>query len=200
MGVEKRMDNKNTHVRLYTQQSDEIINQLKLKGHHTAKMKFIKEKYGEVAPIFVDAYNWYVSNAEKIVTRPKEAESAIWTFKEPKNIEEHRGHQILEILVPIEKAVFFRMKDWNKRINLNYIGETLKEEQAFNQKISKFGINYSGDVIRTPFYPQLKNELIKSWQNLFRYDSEVKKHGDLMFFDMQAGIWCLEWDWVKKIL
>lgn len=200
MGVEKRMDNKNRKVKLYTQQSDNIVNQLKSNGYHIAKMKFIKEKYGEVAPVFVEAYNWYVSNAEKIVPRSNDEESAIWAFREIKNIENHSGHKILEIHVPIEKSVFFKMEDWNKRINLSYIGKTLEEEKSFNKKILKYGINYSGDVISTPFYPQLKDELIKSWENLFRYDNEVKELGDMQFSDMQAGIWRLEWDWVKKIL
>lgn len=198
MGVEKRMDHKSTHLKLYTQQSDVIVKQLELNGYHTAKMKFIKEKYGEVAPVFVDAYQWYVSNAEKIVPRPKEAESGIWLYKDPRNLEQHEGHQILEVRVPVEEAVFFRMKDWNKRLNLNYIGKTQEEETEFHEKLSKYGINYSGDVFQTPFYPQLKDALIKSWQNLFRYDGEVKERGDLMFSDMQAGIWRLEWDWVKK--
>ncbi len=74
------MDNKHIYVTLYTVQTDSIVEQLKQNGYHTAKMKFIKEKYGEVAPVFVDAYKWYTLNAEKIVPRPKEAESAVWCF------------------------------------------------------------------------------------------------------------------------
>lgn len=200
MGVEKRMDNKYTQVTLYTLQSHGIIEQLKQKGYHTAKMKFIKEKYGEVASVFVDAYKWYTFNAEQIVYRPKEAETAVWGYRELKYIEKHSGCQVLELLVPIEKVVFFRMRDWNKRLNLRYIGKTPEEEELYNQKLLKHGVGYEGDVFLTPFYPQLKRELTKSWKNLFRYDSQVKEEGDMLFPDMQAGLWRLEWEWVEKIL
>lgn len=200
MGGEKRMDNKCTQVTLYTIQTDSVLEQLKHNGYHTAKMKFIKEKYGEVAPTFVDAYKWYTFNAEHIVPRPEEAESAIWSFRDPIYIEKHNGCQILQLFVPIENAVFFRMSDWNKRLNLRYIGKTSEEEDSYNQKLLQYGVDYEGNVFLTSFYPQLKSELIKSWHNLFRYDSLVKEQGDLLFPDMQAGFWKLEWDWVQKIL
>jgi hypothetical protein len=200
MGVEKRMDNKHIYVTLYTVQPDSILNNLKQSGYHTAKMQFIKEKYAEVAQVFVDAYKWYTHNAEKIVPRPPDAESAVWCYKDPKYIEKHEGYKILRLYVPVEKAVFFRMSDWNKRLNLRYIGKTLQEEDSYNQKLLKYGVDYEGNVYLTSFYPQLKSELIKSWQNLFRYDELVKEQGDLLFDDMQAGIWHLEWEWVQEIL
>lgn len=200
MGVEKRMDNKCAQITLYTPQSDVVVKKLKENGYHTAKMKFIREKYGEVAPIFINAYQWYTSNAQHIVSRPEGAESAIWAYKELTNIERHSGQQILEIHIPIEKAVYFRMSDWNKRLNLRYIGKTSQEEDLYKQKLTQYGIKYEGDVYLTPYYPQLKDKLIKSWKNLFQYDSEVKEKEDLLFSDMQAGIWRLEWEWVKRIL
>lgn len=200
MGVEKRMDNKDRKVTLYSIQTENVLKQLKKNGYHTSKMKFIKEKYGEVATTFVDAYKWYVSNAEKIVPRPVEAESAVWGYGDPKYIEKHSECQVLQLHVPVEKAVFFRMIDWNKRLNLRYIGKNQQEEDSYNQKIVQHGVDYEGNVFLTPFYPQLKGELIKSWNNLFRYDNLVKEKGDLLFPDMQAGFWCLELEWIQKIL
>ncbi len=200
MGVEKRMDNKHIYVTLYTMQSSDIVKQLKQNGFHSAKMQFIKEKYGEVSQVFVDAYNWYTYNAEKIVPRPHEAESAVWCYRNPKYIEMHSGYEILKLNVPAEKAVFFRMSDWNKRLNLRYIGKTPKDEDAYNKKLSEHGVDYEGNIYLTPFYPQLKSVLTKSWQNLFAYDTLVKEHGDLLFDDMQAGVWRLELEWVQEVI
>lgn len=199
MGVEKGMDNKCTQVVLYTIQTSDVLKKLKENGYHVAKMNFIKEKYGDVAPVFVDAYKWYACNAEKIVPRPDEAESGVWSFRDPSYIEKHSGSHVLQIEAPIDKAVFFRMSDWNKRLNLRYIGKSSQEEDSYNQNLSRYGIGYEGDVYLTSFYPQLKNQLVKSWENLFMYDSQIKETGDLLFQDMQAGFWKLEWDWVKKI-
>lgn len=200
MGVEKRMDNQCIQVTLYSPQPYSIVEKLKQEGYHTAKMQFIKEKYGDAAPVFVDAYRWYAINAEKIVQRPHEAESAVWCYSDLKYIEMHSGYQILQLLVPVEKAVFFKMADWNKRLNLRYIGRTSQEEDAYNQKLLRYGVDYEGNVYLKPFYPQLKNELVKSWQNLFRYDNQVKEQGNLLFNDMSAGLWRLEWEWVQNIL
>lgn len=191
-------------VKVWTKQHAGILTALEEGGRYVVKKEYIQQKMGENSRIYFEVYNWYRNAAEKIVPapddRPPDAESAVWCYRNPKYIEKHDEYKILKLNVPAEKAVFFRMSDWNKRLNLRYIGNTSQEEDSYNQKISKYGVDYEGSVYLTSFYPQLKNELIKSWQNLFRYDKLVKEQGDLLFDDMQAGVWHLELEWVQEII
>ena len=67
--------------------------------------------------------------------------------------------------------------------------------------LEKQGINYEGDLFRKPFYPQLKQEVIKSWQNLFRFHQPIvdalHQGSELPIKDIQAAIWKLPKDWIK---
>lgn len=182
---------------LYTVQTDAVVQKLTREGRHCAKLHFIAEKYGDTAEVFLQAYRWYVQRAQELVPKCPESESAIWTFADAAYLEQHPGSTLLALEVPVECAVFFRMSDWNKVLNLRYIGETPQDEQAFSARLEKHGVNYEGDVFTTPFYPQLKAELTKSWTRLFRYDSAVKQEGEILFPDLQAGLWYLDKNWIR---
>ena len=190
-----------TTVILYSSQPDAIAQQIKQGQTHHAKMQNIREKYGkEVAPIFTSAYQWFIRHAEQIIPRPDEAESAIWAYGHLRYMEEHEGFKILTLSVPVDQAIFFSMADWNKILNQRYIGLSDQENQAFSDKLTKQGISYEGDVFRKPFYPQLKQEIMKSWQNLFRFHTptqEALRLGEeAPIKDMQAALWALPTSWL----
>lgn len=199
MGTEERVDCQYNQITLYTVQTDDVIHHLREQGYHYVKLEYIVRKYQEVSTVFLQAYSWYTENAQRILPKPKQAESAIWSFCDINYLERHPGCQILKLSVPIESAVFFRMSDWNKVLNLRYIGDSKEDEANFAEKLARYGIRYEGDVYTTPFYPHLKKELINSWQNLFQYDRQVKETGSSLYSDMQAGLWYLDRQWIQQI-
>lgn len=190
------MDCKSGYIELYTAQLNAIADSIKDGHSHYVKMKYIEEKYKEVKGVFLNAYGWYVRQASAIVEKPEQAESAVWTFINERYAEMHPGYTVIRLKVPVREAVFFRMSDWNKILNLRYVGRTKAEEDQYSEKLEKYGVKYEGDVYQTPFYPQLKAELVASWANLFRFDHEVKNGGFPEFEDMQAGLWCIKKEWV----
>lgn len=190
------MDCKHNTVTVYTAQPDSIVARLMERGRHYAKLALIAEKYGEAGAVFLRAYEWYVHSAQQIVPRPPEAESAVWTFRNPRYMERHPGHRVLALRVPAGQAVFFRMRDWNQILNLRFIGETEEEEAAFADRLARQGVRYEGDIYTTPFYPLLKKELLHSWSRLFRYDPQIKQGAEPPYPDMQAGLWYIDRDWV----
>lgn len=196
MGNEHRMA-----VTLYTSQIDEIAERIRAGQTHYAKMAFIKEKYGDVAKIFVDSYLWYAKQAELLVPREEDAESAIWAYQDLINIEEHQGSQIVPLNVPISEGVYFKMSDWFKILNFRYIGKSEAEEKGFADKLKAQGINYEGDVFMKPFYPALKKEVTQSWQNLFRFHEDVKQSlmagREIPIDDLQVGLWKVDPTWLK---
>lgn len=196
MGAERRMDYENHRIVLYSIQSSEVIGALKENGVHYAKTERIREKYDEVSKVFLSAYAWYKVNASLRLPRPPEAESAIWAYFNLKYIERAPEYAILKLSVPTDRAIFFRMEDWNKVLNLRFIGEDMEEERLFEKKLSRYGVKYEGDIYLQPFYPQLKQELIKSWNRLFRYNEVVRFGGVDIVPDVQAGMWELKADWV----
>lgn len=199
MGAEKRMDCHHNHITLYTAQSDEVVHHLLAEGCHYVKLEYIARKYGEVSAVFLQSYSWYTEHAQRILPKPKLAESAVWTFHDLRYLDRHPGCQILKLSVPLQYAIFFRMSDWNKILNRRYLGES-EEEAKFAEKLTHYGISYSGDVYTTPFYPHLKKELQDSWKNLFRYDQHIKETGTPLFPDMQAGLWYIDRQWLQELI
>ncbi|WP_242550722.1 DUF3841 domain-containing protein [Enterococcus hulanensis] len=192
------MDYKDHQVILYTSQNQIVIDKLLQNGRHVVERTFIKEKYGETSQVFLQAYSWYRQNAEQVVERPEDAESAIWTFLDMKYLDYSADSQILKLRVPLEKIVFFRMSDWNKILNLRLLG-TDEEQAVYYAKLKKFNIAYEGDVYTTAFYPHLKTELVQSWRKLFQYDKKIKETKELPFEDIQGGIWEIRSSWIESL-
>lgn len=193
------MDYSDNQVTLYTSQSQVVVDQLRQSGRHVVDAAFIKEKYGETAHVFLQAYSWYRQHASKIVERPRDADSAIWTFLNAKYLDYSADSRLIKLRVPIEKIVFFRMSDWNRILNLRLLG-TEEEQVKYSDKLKRYNVDYEGDVYTTAFYPHLKTELVCSWQKLFQYDDEIKATKQLPFEDIQGGIWEIQHNWVESFL
>lgn len=193
------MDYSDNQVTLYTSQSQVVVDKMLESGRHVVESAFIKEKYGEASQVFLQAYSWYRQKAATVVERPSDAESAIWTFLDVKYLDYSADSQIIKLSVPIDKVVFFRMSDWNKILNLRLLG-TEEEQAEYSEKLKKYQVAYEGDVYTTAFYPHLKTELVRSWQNLFQYDQAIKETKTLPFEDIQGGIWELRNDWIESFI
>ncbi len=181
-------------ITLYSAQPQVIADNIRQGNTHYAKLDSIREKYGEeVAPVFTQAYNWFVRQAEQIVPRPPEAESAIWVYHDLHLLEQHSGYEIMILDIPLTEVIFFSMSDWNKVLNQRFLALSDQEYTCFTKKLEKQGIIYEGDLFRKPFYPQLKQEVIKSWQNLFRFHQPIltalTQGSSLPIKDIQAAIW-----------
>lgn len=57
MGNSQGMDYSNNQVTLYTSQSRLVVDKLIKSGRHVVDNTFIKEKYGETAQVFLQAYS-----------------------------------------------------------------------------------------------------------------------------------------------
>lgn len=199
MGNTQRMDYQDNQVRLYTSQSNIVVEKLQASGRHCVAETFIREKYEETSHVFLQAYRWYRQQAAEIVERPADAESGIWTFLDVSYLDRSPDAQILQLQVPLEKVVFFRMSDWNKILNLRLLG-TEEEQRRYRDKLKTYAVPYEGDVYTTPFYPHLKRELTGSWEKLFQYDEDIKRNKILPFADFQGGLWEIRREWVVSYL
>lgn len=185
-------------VRLYASQAEIVWQTILRDGVTHSKAEYVRKKYGESAPVFLTAYEWYVRQAPRFVPKPEGAEFPYWAFQDQYLMEAGHSARILTLDVPIEEAVFFDMYDWNKVVQLKYIGETAAEEKAFQRELEGRGIN-TRDVMLTNFYPDLKYLTLDSWQRIFRHH-EAARQGDLQGIgSLQAGLWRIKKEWVLRV-
>jgi len=196
MGDKKRMDNKDNTIILYSSQSDTVIEALERDGICFSKREYVIKKYGETSPIFTSAYDWFVSQAEKYVSKPKEAEYPYWAFKDPYSVDQSSGNKILKLRVPLDEALFFDMYDWNKILCLKYMSENEADEAMFIRHLSDYGIRSESDIILSSFYPDLKRQVLDSWSRLFRHHENIKAGDYSGVGSVQAGLWMIRKNWI----
>lgn len=193
------MDPKDRTITLYSPQAGIVIETLKQDGVCFSRREYVQKKYGESAPIFLTAYDWFVRSASRYVPLPENAQYPYWAFADPKNVDTSAGNRVLKLKVPVREAVYFDLYDWNKILCLQYMGETEAEEKRFRNALADYGIRRESDILLTGFYPDLKRQVLESWERLFRRHEAISS-GDLSCIQsIQAGLWCLKKEWVEDM-
>ena len=141
MGVEKRMADRCNTIRLYSFQTDVVYQVLKRDGVCYSKEEYVRKKYKESAKVFINAYGWFVKEAQHIVPKPEGAEYPYWAFTDLYNVDQTGDGHVLTLDVPIGEAILFDMFDWTKIMQMHYIGENESEESAFSEELKNMGMS-----------------------------------------------------------
>lgn len=179
-------------IRLYALQADVVIDTINKDGVTFSKRQYVERKYHESAPIFLTAYDWYVKNAPKITPVPEGAEFPYWAFGDLYSIDTTAGGNLLTLDVPIGEVVLFDMYDWNTILQLRPLGAAQK---AICEQLESRGLN-ENKVMLSSFYPELKDEVYKSWQALFRHHDALIKGDEIEGVSLQAGLWRIKREWI----
>lgn len=182
-------------VQLYAVQAQPVLDAIERDGVCYSRAEYVRRKYEESAPIFLTAYGWYVREAEQLVPKPTGAEYPYWAFGELYNVDGSAGGQILRLCVPKEEAVFFDVRDWNKILQLSYIGESEAEERAFTAELERRGMNVN-QIMLTAFYPDWKKKIMESWKRLFRHHEAILTGDCSGVHSVQAGLWRIRKEWI----
>ena len=190
------MDTERGFVDLYSPQAEAVWQAVESEGTAFSRREYVRKKYGESAVIFLTAYDAYVREAEKIVTRPDETAYPYWAFASEDMVDRSGGARVMRLRVPVSEAVFFDQYDWYKVLRLSYIGETEADEEAFLRDLQMRGIRDSSEAVLKPFYPDVKRTIVSSWKRLFRHDADIRR-GDMSDVRaVQAGLWCVKKEWL----
>lgn len=182
-------------VTLYAAQAEPVWQAICRQGTAYSRAEYVQKKYGESAPVFLTAYDWFVSQLPRFVPKPPEAAYPYWAFTDPCLMERAGFAHILKLRLPIDQAVFFRPEDWNRILQMEYLAEDASAAR-FRQELKNRGLR-SADVMLSPFYPDLRSQIQESWQNLFRHHKAVLQ-GERPLKDLQAGLWCIQRSWVVE--
>lgn len=173
---------------MWTTQTKPVMDTLSRDGISYVKKQYVADKYGDTAWIFQEAYRFFMDKAKGIVEKPKEAQSPVWMFADKQWAVPTQDTYLLKLRVPRWEILLFDLRFWSKVLNLSYLG-TKEEEIKFEQKLTKMGAGHSMNVFQKPYYPQLKSEIIKSWDRLFDRGNE-----ELIY--VQGATWCIKKDWI----
>ncbi|MDO4265548.1 MAG: DUF3841 domain-containing protein [Eubacteriales bacterium] len=172
----------NGRLKLYTAQTKTVMDCIMETGVSRVKNAYIEKKYGESAWIFREAYTFFSAHMEKTVPRPAGAESPVWLHFDPIWVYQDADMPLIELMIEPERLLIFEREKWQKVLNLSLIGETEKEEADFREELQAMGLNSSFQAFSTPFYPQIKARIKKSWERLFTLSTDRPDA-------LQAAVW-----------
>lgn len=179
-------------ITLYTAQAQVVKDTLDAEGVYRVKTAFVDQKYGDQAWIFREAYSFFAQNASRYVPAPEGAQSGIWAFANEMWVGAQPGSWVFKLQVPRSQAVLFDSRVWNKILNLQYVGADAEDSRRFEEKLSAMGITHSMQAFSTSFYPQVKSEIKKSWQQLFISAEACPAEY------VQAGLWEIRQEWIAE--
>lgn len=175
-------------MKLYSAQREIVLNTIEETGNYFVKGKFIKQKYGEVAGVMFNAYDWFVKEMIRVVDKPLEAEYPVWHSVDAKYLHMDHETKLITLSIPDEKVILFDNHGWERVLQMNYVGESIEDEMTFDRGLKAKGIDDGYKVFTTPYYPLEKQEIIKSWKRIFDV-SESRA--------VRAASWNIKKSWVE---
>lgn len=184
-------------MKLYARQAEPVLEAIRRDGVCHSRKEYVERKYAESALIFTTAYSWFVKEASKIVPLPEGAEYPYWAYADLFNADSAPGGSLLTLEVPEGQAVYFDSRDWNRVLQLSYLGENREEELEFAAELERYGTNPM-QVMTSAFYPQFRQQILKSWERLFRHHEAICGGDADGVFAVQAGLWEIRREWIRE--
>jgi len=116
------MKDKGERVIVWTAKEDVVMRAIEKDGVSFVKKEYLDKKYGATAWIFKTAYEFFVKEAVKRVSKPDEAESPVWVFKDERNV-----FKSSTFLSPSKDGLYYEremVKQSNKEIILRLVLKT----------------------------------------------------------------------------
>ena len=154
-------------TRVWTKQHGDILKVLDEQGRYVVRREYIERKMEEHAALYLDVYSWYVSRAEKIVPRPSDAGYPIWVSLAAEEAVGGGGDSVmLELEIRTSDMVVLDLEKWGFVVNYMYIPQDARDEAEHEKMLAAYGIDDT-KAYMTPFYPNVKSKIVKSWDRLF---------------------------------
>lgn len=185
-------------LKLYTAQTEAVCGVLLRDGVCFSREEYVAKKYGETAPGFLTAYRWFAREAPRLVPRPEGAQLPYWAFADLYSVEASGPSRVLTLEVPRDQAVLFDLYDWNRVLQLGYLGEDEADTRAFRRELTLRGLR-EYDVMTGSFYPELRQAIEASWQRLFRRHAALLSGDRSGVGGVQAALWCIRKEWIVDL-
>lgn len=180
-------------ILLWTRQEQRVLEVLEKGEVYSVHKAYVDAKYQEVSWSMQTAYGFFIRKMAELIPPLQGEESPVWLHGSPEATGVFSEAPLFELEVPKEECLFFDRRKWNYVLNLEYIAECDEDADEFKMKLEAQGITHSSMLFRTPYYPLLKREIIKSWDRLF--DLDIPEKGFL-----QAAVWHIKPNWIQAVI
>lgn len=190
------MEEKKT-VRLYTRQNDKTLYQLERDGRLINQRVYVELHFGDIAPLFMESYDWFTKEAAKRVPKPDDVKAPLWCSISAENcLKPIPGTVVYVLEVPEDQVIYFDDVKWDYVLNRIYLPKDKEDEQAYRRHLEEMGITNRFSFFDGPYkgmYPEEEARIKESWKRIFEID-------DWTIFNVCGNLWEIKKAWVKQIV
>lgn len=176
-------------VNLYTRQHENSIYELESKGIITNKKLYVQLHMSDIAPFFLERYDYFVKMAERFVPRNNISEYPIWCSVSKKNCLKPIDKEVVyAIRVPKDEVIYFDGGRWDLVLNNQYIPKDAADAEDFYRLLKSYGLSHTFDIFDRKYtgaFDDVKARIRDSWKRIF----EITDRSE---FVVQANLWCIK--------
>ena len=184
-------------VRLYTRQNDKTLFILKRDGRIINQRVYVEMHFGDIAPLFMESYDWFTKEAAKIVPKPEDVHAPIWCSISVENcLKPIEGTVVYELEVPEERVIYFDEAKWDYVLNRIYLPKDAKDGERYKKYLKDIGVVNGFEFFQGRYkgmYPEEEERIMDSWQRVFEIDNWT-------IFNVCGNLWEIRQEWVKRIV
>ncbi len=182
----KNPNEANGKVRLWTRQDKRALNILERTGRFYNHELFLREKFGDIAPFFMDKYTWFVKRAQVTVPKPADVQFPIWcSVAQEYMLRPTPDEIVFEIEKKVEDVMYFDGTRWDLVLNHMYIPKDEKDDEEYGEHLKKLGIKNRHSLVegrQAALFPDEQKRVLDSWERVFELP-------EWDYFRIQANIW-----------
>ena len=184
-------------VKLYTRHNDKTLYQLKRDGRIINQRVYVEMHFGDIAPLFMESYDWFTREAAKRVPKPEDVHAPIWCSISVENcLKPIEGTVVYELEVPEEEVIYFDEAKWDYVLNRIYLPKDTEDGKCYKNHLKDIGVVNGFEFFQGRYkgmYPEEEKRIIDSWQRVFQIDNWT-------IFNVCGNLWEIRKEWVKRIV
>ena len=148
----------------------------------------------DCAPLVLEVYDWLVKNSPNREQKPDDADYPVWvSFSKEGTYLPQESSVMLELSIDPGEITPIAVAKWGTILNYSYIPKD-REDAIRHQKLLEDYRTSDTQAYMSPFYPEIKREIIASWSRLF--DDRIKMNSDQKY----GTIWEIRAEWITAII
>lgn len=181
-------------IRVWSKQNIAVLDQLDKKGRFIADEFYIRKELEDTADIMLSIYGWLSSHSPNASSRPDDVRYPVWVSLEREaTMIPEEGYVVLELEIDSVDMALLDTAKWTCITNYSYIPENEDDRKRHSDYMKSLGIS-DARAVMTEFYPEVKSEIIASWERLF--DENVRLGSDTVY----GIVWEVRKEWIKAII
>ena len=181
-------------IKVWTKQHQSVYETILREGRYIAKREYIVMDLQEHAELVLQAYDWLAAHGPDIQNKPEDVAYPVWvSFTNEATMLKSAGTVILELEIDPGIITPVNIAKWGMILNYSYIPKDEADSRRHQTMLRDYGVS-DAKAMLTQFYPDIKREIIGSWQRLF--EESVSVGSDAKY----GNIWEIRKEWITNMI